>query len=113
MKVLATLATFVLLSTACGTDSKKSSPSPAPVTGTTTDTTTGDATAGKTTYTAECKACHGTDAKTGSAKVNITAASEADFKTAVLEGTGSMEKVDGMTATDVKNLFAYVATLKK
>ena len=115
MKNVLALVTITLLGTACGSESKKASPSPAPVTtSTNTSTASGDATAGKTAFVDNCVSCHGTDGKSGSADTNITTVSETVFSNAVLKGTGSMAKVSGMTATDVKNMFAYVSkTLKK
>ena len=80
-----------------------------------------DAAAGKATFTAKCKTCHGDDG-TGNpaiAKVMkvelkpLSGASDADIKTAVTAGVGKMKPVAGVAGADLDNVTAYVHTLKK
>ena len=122
MKVLVTLATFVLLSTACGSDSKKASPSPAPATTATNTNTetntntsgTGDVAAGKTLWTDNaCVACHGKDAKSGTAKVDLSETSASNFSKAIKNGATGMESYPDIDDQGIKDLQAYVASLSK
>lgn len=80
-----------------------------------------DAAAGKATYDAKCKTCHGGDGTGNPAiakmmKVDLKplgAQSEAEVKTAVTMGVGKMKAVTGIGGGDLDNLVAYVHTLKK
>lgn len=80
-----------------------------------------DAAAGKATYDAKCKTCHGVDGSGNPAiakmmKVDLKALgsqTDAEVKTAVTMGTGKMKPVAGIAGGDLDNLAAYVHTLKK
>jgi cytochrome c len=76
---------------------------------------------GEPVYTAKCKNCHGADG-TGNPAIakmmNVTmkplgAASEADIKAAITNGTGKMKPIAGLSPADADNVAAYVKTLKK
>jgi mono/diheme cytochrome c family protein len=76
---------------------------------------------GEPVYTAKCKNCHGADG-TGNPAIakmmNVTmkplgAASDADIKAAITNGTGKMKPIAGIAPADVDNVVAYVKTLKK
>jgi mono/diheme cytochrome c family protein len=85
-----------------------------------------DAAAGKATYTARCKTCHGTDgqgnaamAKTLNAEIKplssdeVQKKSDADIKNAVSAGVGKMKPISTVTGADLDNVVAYVRSLKK
>ncbi|HTA42057.1 MAG TPA: cytochrome c [Bryobacteraceae bacterium] len=80
-----------------------------------------DAAAGKATYDAKCKTCHGGDGTGNPAiakmmKVDMKALgsqSDAEVKTAVTMGVGKMKPIAGVAGGDLDNLVAYVHTLKK
>jgi mono/diheme cytochrome c family protein len=80
-----------------------------------------DAAAGKATYDAKCKNCHGPDG-TGNAAIAkmmkvemkpLGSQSDAEVKTAVTMGVGKMKPVAGVAGGDLDNLVAYVHSLKK
>lgn len=80
-----------------------------------------DAAAGKATYDAKCKNCHGADGAGNPAifkmmKVDqkaLGSQSDAEVKTAVTMGVGKMKPVAGIAGGDLDNVAAYVHTLKK
>ena len=80
-----------------------------------------DAAAGKATYDAKCKNCHGPDGSGNAAifkmmKVDqkaLGSQTDAEIKTAVTMGVGKMKPVAGIAGGDLDNLTAYVRTLKK
>lgn len=80
-----------------------------------------DAAAGKATYDAKCKTCHGADGTGNPAiakmmKVDLKplgSQSDAEVKNAVTMGAGKMKAVSGISGGDLDNLVAYVHTLKK
>lgn len=75
----------------------------------------GDVTAGEAVWTASaCSSCHGDDGRSGSAGENIvnTATNEAsEFSQVVLNGKGNEMPSFDLTAQDVADLRAYVASL--
>lgn len=80
-----------------------------------------DAAAGKATYDAKCKSCHGADGAGNPAiakmmKVDIKALgsqTDAEIKTAVTMGVGKMKPISGVAGGDLDNVIAYVHSLKK
>lgn len=80
-----------------------------------------DAAAGKATYDAKCRNCHGADGSGNPAifkmmKVDqkaIGSQTDAEIKTAVTTGVGKMRPVAGVAGGDLDNVVAYVHTLKK
>ena len=85
----------------------------------------GDATAGKAVYTKSCASCHGAtgEPKAALAKVlkvemrhlgskDVLAKSDADLHKDMMEGTGKMKPVKGLSDQDVGNVIAYMRTLK-
>jgi mono/diheme cytochrome c family protein len=84
-----------------------------------------DAAAGKATFTARCRTCHGADgqgnpamAKALSAEIKplssdeVQKKSDADLKAAVTMGVGKMKPVS-VAGADLDNVVAFVRTLKK
>ena len=75
-------------------------------------------TAGQAVYKAKCQMCHGADGSGNlpKAKANplggatVQAKSDADLKTAVTAGAGTMKPVAG---ADLDNVVAFVRSLKK
>ncbi len=72
----------------------------------------GDAVAGKATYTSKCTACHGADAKSGTAKKNLPAEDASAAYEQIVSGGGGMPPFGSLSDQDVANLWAYVQTLK-
>ena len=72
----------------------------------------GDATAGKSVYTNNCASCHGSDAKSGSARENLPSKSASTAYTQIIDGKGSMPSFDNLSDQDIANVWAYVQTLK-
>jgi mono/diheme cytochrome c family protein len=81
---------------------------------------------GKEVYTAKCQPCHGAngEGKPAIAKMfsvtqkhlaskEVQAKSDADIKKIILEGTGKMKPVTGVTAKQADDVVAYVRTLKQ
>ena len=86
----------------------------------------GDATAGKEVYTKRCATCHGPagEGKEAIAKMlkvemhhlgskEVQAKSDADLKKSIIEGTGKMKPVTGLSDAEIANLIAYIRTLAK
>jgi len=85
-----------------------------------------DATAGKAVYESKCMICHGRDgaSATGYAKAlglepaqlgsdRVQKKSDADIRKIILEGSGKMKPVKGLSDPDIANVIAYVRTLAK
>ena len=78
-------------------------------------------TAGQAVYKAKCQMCHGADGSgiLPKAKANplggatVQAKSDADLKTAVTAGAGTMKPVPGVAGADLDNVVAFVRSLKK
>ena len=78
-------------------------------------------TAGQAVYKAKCQMCHGADGSGNlpKAKANplggatVQAKSDADLKTAVTAGAGTMKPVPGVAGADLDNVVAFVRSLKK
>jgi mono/diheme cytochrome c family protein len=86
----------------------------------------GDPAAGKTAFTATCKTCHGPQGDGNPAiakalKVNIPplsakevqAKSDEEIKKAIVEGTGKMKPVAGLSGKQVGDVIAFVRTLNR
>ena len=77
-----------------------------------------DAAAGKATYDAKCKMCHGPDGKGTPGMVKamgvkpITGASADAVKEAVTKGKNKMKPIPGVTGKTLDDVAAYVASLK-
>ncbi len=79
------------------------------------------ATAGHAVYNAKCKMCHAADGSGNlpKAKANplggaaVQAKSDAQLKSAVTAGTGTMKPVAGVAGADLDNVIAFIRTLKK
>ncbi len=79
------------------------------------------ATAGQAVYKAKCQMCHAADGSGNlpKAKVNplggatVQAKSDAQLKSAVTAGSGTMKPVASVTGADLDNVVAYLRTLKK
>ena len=77
--------------------------------------------AGQAVYKAKCQMCHGADGSGNlpKAKANplggatVQAKSDADLKTAVTAGAGTMKPVPGVAGADLDNVVAFVRSLKK
>ncbi len=72
----------------------------------------GDATAGKTVYTNSCSSCHGSDAKSGSARENLPSKSASAAYAQIIDGEGSMPSFADLSDQSIANVWAYVQTLK-
>ncbi|MGP8269202.1 MAG: c-type cytochrome [Terracidiphilus sp.] len=79
------------------------------------------ATAGQAVYKAKCQMCHAADGSGNlpKAKANplggaaVQAKSDAQLKSAVTTGTGTMKPVAGVAGADLDNVIAFIRTLKK
>jgi mono/diheme cytochrome c family protein len=87
---------------------------------------TGDATAGKAVYSNKCMICHGANGEgaTGYAKAmglepanlgsdRVQKKTDAELKQIVLNGSGKMKPIKGLSDTDVNNVIAYVRNFRK
>lgn len=76
---------------------------------------TGDVTAGKTFYTANCEVCHGTNGKTGSAKHDIVVHTKSSTSQAIdvlISGNGEgMPSYASQSDQTLANVIAYVKSL--
>jgi cytochrome c553 len=86
----------------------------------------GDVEAGKAVYTKKCATCHGRDgmAKPAMAKMfkvemrhlgspEVQGKSDEQLQKESIEGVGKMKPVKGLNDEDIKNLMAFVRTLKQ
>jgi mono/diheme cytochrome c family protein len=86
----------------------------------------GDATAGKGVYTNKCRICHGADGEgaTGYAKAmglepaqlssdRVQKKTDAELKKIILEGSGKMKPIKGVSDIDIDNVIAYVRNFRK
>ncbi len=86
----------------------------------------GDATIGKTVYGNKCMICHGADGEgaTGYAKAlgleparissdKVQKKTDAELKKVILEGSGKMKPVKGLSEIDIDNVIAYVRNFRK
>jgi mono/diheme cytochrome c family protein len=86
----------------------------------------GDAAAGKTVYSNKCMICHGADGQgaTGYAKAMklqparltsdaVQKKTDAELKKIILEGSGNMKPLKGLSDIDIANVIAYVRTFAK
>jgi mono/diheme cytochrome c family protein len=77
-----------------------------------------DAAAGKATFDAKCKMCHGADGKGNPAMVKamgvkpIAGTPPAAVKDAVTKGKNKMKPVAGVTGSTLDDVVAYVESLK-
>jgi mono/diheme cytochrome c family protein len=82
--------------------------------------------AGQQVYTKKCASCHGVDgvAKPAIEKAmgvtlrplaskEVQAKTDADLKKNIVEGTGKMKPVTGVTASEVDAVITFMRTLKK
>jgi mono/diheme cytochrome c family protein len=85
-----------------------------------------DVAAGKVVYGNRCLICHGADGAhaTGYAKAmgldpphfdsdRVQKKSDAELKKVILEGSGKMKPIKGMSEIDIDNVIAYVRSLAK
>lgn len=79
---------------------------------------TGDATAGKTLWDANCARCHGADAKGTAAGDNLTTSgvkghSDASYADTIIDGDGAMPAFgDSMSDQDIADTIAYLRQLQ-
>jgi mono/diheme cytochrome c family protein len=86
----------------------------------------GDVAAGKVVYSDKCMICHGADGSsaTGYAKAlgldpahlgsdRVQKKSDAELKKVILEGSGKMKPLKGLSEIDIDNVITYVRTLAK
>jgi mono/diheme cytochrome c family protein len=86
----------------------------------------GDASAGKAVYSNKCMICHGADGQgaTGYAKAmglqpaqlssdRVQKKTDAELKKIILEGSGKMKPVKGLSEIDIDNVTAYVRSFRK
>ena len=86
----------------------------------------GDAAAAKAAYAKRCGTCHGPagEPKQAIAKMlkvemrhlgskEVQAKSDADLRKVIVEGTGKMKPIKGLSDQEVASLVAYVRTLAK
>jgi cytochrome c6 len=86
----------------------------------------GDATAGKSAYTSKCRICHGADGEggTGYAKAmglepahlgsdRVQKKTDPELKKIILQGSGKMKPITGLSEIDIDNVIAYVRTFRK
>ncbi len=86
----------------------------------------GDVAAGKVVYNDKCMICHGADGSsaTGYAKAlgldpahlgsdHVQKKSDAELKKVILEGSGKMKPLKGLSEIDIANVIAYVRTIAK
>jgi len=86
----------------------------------------GDASAGKAVYSNKCMICHGANGEgaTGYAKAmgleparlssdRVQKKTDAELKKIILEGSGKMKPLKGLTEIDIDNVIAYVRNFRK
>jgi mono/diheme cytochrome c family protein len=86
----------------------------------------GDATAGKAVYRNKCMICHGADGEgaTGYAKAmgldpaqlssdRVHKKTDAELKRIILEGSGKMKPLKGLSEIDLDNVIVYVRNFRK
>jgi mono/diheme cytochrome c family protein len=86
----------------------------------------GDPAAGKAVYDKKCATCHGKDGA-GNEKMgamlkvefralgskDVQAKKDEELRKDIVEGTGKMKPVKGMTDAEIENVIAYVRSMKK
>lgn len=75
---------------------------------------TADTAAGKTVFTTNCAVCHGSDAKSGTARENLPSTAKNQFSVAVgtiINGTSGMPSFSSLTNQDIANVIGYLKTL--
>lgn len=78
---------------------------------TTIDGLTGSVSSGKTVFEANCVTCHGTDGKSGSAKIDVGAYGKSDPKGAIeqiIEGGDGMTAFDTLSDQQIADVVAYL-----
>jgi len=86
----------------------------------------GDASAGKAVYTDKCMLCHGANGEgaTGYAQAmglqparlssdRVQGKTDAELKKIILQGSGKMKPVKGLSDIDIDNVIAYVRNFRK
>jgi len=86
----------------------------------------GDTVAGKAVYTGKCRICHGADGEggTGYAKAmgldpahlssdKVQKKTDPELKKIILQGSGKMKPITGLSEIDIDNVIAYVRTFRK
>jgi mono/diheme cytochrome c family protein len=86
----------------------------------------GDASAGKAIYSNKCMICHGANGEgaTGYAKAmglepaqlgsdRVQKKTDAELKKIILEGSGKMKPVKGLSEIDIDSVIAYVRNFRK
>jgi cytochrome c6 len=79
------------------------------------------ATAGQAVYKTKCQMCHAADGSGNlpKAKANplggatVQAMSDAQLKSVITDGKGTMKPVSGVAGADLDNVVAFIRTLKK
>jgi len=83
-----------------------------------------DPAAGLSVYQSKCQRCHGTDAR-GNREISVAldiefrylgstetqALTDLEIRQLIVRGKGKMQRVEGMTAPNVRDVIAYLRTL--
>ncbi len=86
----------------------------------------GNAQAGKAVFEKSCKTCHGTDGQgnaaiakmmrvtmRGLASQEVQAKSDAELKKDIVEGTGKMKPIKGLSDSQISDVIAFVRSFGK